>query len=99
MRENLEMTKGGIAAEPLYITLAALGHHDAHEKVRALTLKAQEENRSLQEVAVKDIEIKEYLVKMTPHQLKVFWDPSFYTGIASRKARAVAEWWKQKLAL
>src|SRR5262249_45260386 len=41
LEKNLNMQKGMIVAEPLYIILAALGHPDAHEKVRTLTLEAQ----------------------------------------------------------
>ena len=97
--KNLDMTRGGIVAEPLYIILAALGHPDAHEKVRALTLQAQREARSLEEVVVCDAEMKNYLEKMTPHQREIISDPILYTGIAAKKARKVAAHWKQKLSL
>ncbi|MGI6149203.1 MAG: lyase family protein, partial [Limnochordia bacterium] len=40
MRENLNRSAHLIAAEPLYILLAAHGHPDAHEAVRRLTLAA-----------------------------------------------------------
>jgi adenylosuccinate lyase len=42
LESNMAMQKGMIAAEPLYIILASMGHPDAHEKVRNLTLTAHE---------------------------------------------------------
>lgn len=99
LERNFAMQEGMIVAEPLYITLAALGHPDAHEKVRILTLQAQEERRSLEEVVVGDAEMKDYLEKMTPYQRQILTNPSLYTGIAAKKAKAVARRWQQKLGL
>ena len=99
VERNLAMQKGLVAAEPLYIILAALGHSDAHEKVRTLTLQAQREARPLEEVVIGDAEMKNYLEKMTPYQRQILSNPSLYTGIAAKKAKAVAQHWKQKFGL
>jgi adenylosuccinate lyase len=102
LERNLKLTKDFMAAEPLYIILAALGHPDAHEKVRTLTLQAQRENRTLHDVMVKDREDGElfsYFERMTPQQKEILLNPTLYTGIAAKKAKAVAERWKQKLGL
>ena len=99
LERNLAMQKGLVVAEPLYIILATLGHPDAHEKVRTLTLQAQSEARPLEEVVVGDTEMVEYLEKMTPYQRQILSNPSLYTGIAAKKARAVAQQWKGKLGL
>ena len=99
LERNLAMQKGLVVAEPLYIILAAQGHPDAHEKVRILTLQAQREKRPLEEVVMNDTELKGYLEKMTPHQQQILSNPSLYTGIAAKKAKKVAEQWKQKLEL
>ncbi|OHA00458.1 MAG: adenylosuccinate lyase [Candidatus Sungbacteria bacterium RIFCSPHIGHO2_02_FULL_47_11] len=96
---NLEMTKGGIAAEPLQLILSAQGHPDAHEKVRTLTLQAQREARPLEEILVDDKELRVYVEKMTPRQRQILINPQFYTGIAPKKAKEVAERWKQKFGL
>src|SRR5205809_183898 len=40
LKANLAMSRGAIAAEPLYVLLAKYGHPDAHEAVRRLTLEA-----------------------------------------------------------
>jgi adenylosuccinate lyase len=99
LERNLAAQKGMVVAEPLYIILAALGHPDAHEKVRALTLLAQRHGVPLQEVVNNDPEMQTYLRKMTPYQRQILSDPSLYTGVAAKKAKAVAENWKQKLGL
>ncbi len=99
LERNLAMQKGLVAAEPLYIILAALGHPDAHEKVRTLTLKAQSEKRPLDEVIASDAEMGEYLKMMTHYQRLILTEPALYTGIASKKAKVVAENWKKKLGL
>lgn len=99
LERNLAMQKGMVLAEPLYIILAALGHPDAHEKVRMLTLKARAEKRSLEEVVVSDAEMQTYLDKMTPYQRQILSNPSLYADIAAKKAEAVAENWKRKFGL
>lgn len=99
LERNLALQKGLMAAEPLYIILAALGHPDAHEKVRTLTLQAQRDKRPLEAVVISDAELRHYRVKMTPYQQQILSYPSLYTGIAAKKAKAVAEQWKQKLGL
>jgi len=91
LERNLAMQKGLIVAEPLYVILAALGHPDAHEKVRTLTLQAQRETRPLEDIVVGDAEMQTYLEKMTPHQKQILSNPSLYTGIASKKAKEIAK--------
>jgi adenylosuccinate lyase len=99
LERNLAMQKGLVAAEPLYIILAAQGHPDAHEKVRMLTLQAQREQRPLEEIVASDAEMKPYWEMMMPYQRQILSNPSRYTGIAAKKARTVAARWKQKLDL
>ncbi|MEK7208683.1 MAG: adenylosuccinate lyase, partial [Patescibacteria group bacterium] len=82
-----------------YIILAAQGHPDAHEKVRTLTLTAQEHDISLQAVIDNDSEMRTYVRMMTPRQRRILSNSSLYTGIAAKKAKAIAEKWKQKFGL
>ncbi len=98
LQKNLGMGQGSVAAEPLYILLASLGHPDAHEKVRNLTLLAQKDGKSLEEAAFADAEMKPYLDKMTDAQKGILKDPGTYTGIAAKKAKKVAEHWRDTLA-
>lgn len=99
LARNLDMQKGLVVAEPLYIILAAMSHPDAHEKVRLLTLQAQREMRSLREVALADPEIAPYVRRMSIYQREILADSTLYAGIAATKARAVATRWKLQLGL
>jgi adenylosuccinate lyase len=98
-RKNLSHTLGLVAAEPLYIMLAALGHPDAHEKVRELTLESQKTLQPLETLALADPALKKYVAKMTATQKKILQNPSLYTGIAAKKAHAVASRWQKILSL
>jgi hypothetical protein len=64
-----------------------------------LTLQAEREKRLFEEVVVGDAEMQTYLGKMTPYQRQILSNPSLYTGIAVKKAKAIAERWKRKLNL
>lgn len=94
LETNLAMQKGLIAAEPLYILLASLGHPDAHEKVRSLTLIAQKEGKSLEDVAFTDSEMKPYLDKMTDKQKAILKNPASYIGVSAKKAKKIAKTWQ-----
>ena len=97
LEQNLSMQKGLIAAEPLYILLASLGHPDAHEKVRNLTLTAQKEGKSLEDVAFADSEMKPYLDKMTDKQKSILKNPSSYIGISAKKSKQITEHWRKRM--
>lgn len=99
LERNLAFTRGSVLAEPLYIILAALGHPGAHETVRMLTLQAKREDRPLADVARDDAGLAAYFERMTPRQREILSAPSLYTGIAAKKAAAIAERWKEKLRL
>ncbi|TAJ13887.1 adenylosuccinate lyase [Patescibacteria group bacterium] len=99
LEKNLALGRGSVAAEPLYILLASLGHPDAHEKVRNLTLTAQSERKGLEEVALSDADMIPYLAKMTDAQKDILKNPSAYTGISAKKAKKVAENWTKRLSL
>ncbi|MDE2079349.1 MAG: adenylosuccinate lyase [Patescibacteria group bacterium] len=99
LEANMAMQKGMIAAEPLYILLASLGHPDAHEKVRTLTLEAQQGGETLEDVALADAELAPYLEKMTDAQKNILKNPASYTGVAAKKAKKIAAEWKKNLSL
>ncbi|MFH0928397.1 MAG: lyase family protein [bacterium] len=99
IKKNLRLQGDVVSAEPLYIILASLGHPDAHEKVRHLTLQATKERRPLMEVAENDPELKPYHARIVADQFRVLKNPELYTGIAAKKARAVALRWKTEFDL
>ena len=93
------MQKGLILAEPLHVVLAALGHPDAHEKVKTLVRKAQDENCNFHDVIICDPEIQKYLEKMTREQQKAVSSVFSYSGIAAEKSKTIAKKWKRELGL
>ncbi|MCX6764677.1 MAG: lyase family protein [Candidatus Nealsonbacteria bacterium] len=97
LERNFNLQKGLIVAEPLYLILAALGHPDAHEKVRTLTLQSQKEHKNLEEIAMADPELKVYLSRMDSLQKRIISNPSEYVGIAPKKAMKVASNWNRKI--
>lgn len=96
---NLAVQRGMVLAEPLYVILACLGHPDAHEKVRVLTLQAEQEGRTLQEIVQQDTELAVYVGRMTDHQRRVFTGQTLYIGMAAEKAEVVAQHWRQRFDL
>lgn len=99
LAKNLALQGDHILAEPFYIILAVLGHPDAHEKVRKLTLVAETEKRSLSEVAKGDPDLVSFFERMSETQRAIFEDPSRYVGIAAKKAATIAANWKRRLTL
>lgn len=97
MKRNFDMNKDFIAAEPLYILLAANGHPDAHEYVREKTLEAQARKKTLKELTLSDKTIQPYLKKFTKKQLDLIKNPEKYLGIASSKTKKACEFWKEEL--
>ncbi len=99
LERNLLMSRGAIAAEPLYITLASMGHPNAHEKVRQLTREAERAHMMLADVAEGNTELTPYFERMTYNQRRIIKNPALYAGVAAKKASAIATRWRQKLGL
>jgi adenylosuccinate lyase len=97
LKANLAMSRGAIAAEPLYVLLAKYGHPDAHEAVRRLTLEAERGSRSLLEVASQDTEFRDFLTKFTPDERRILERPEEYHGLAPQIAREIASAWRERL--
>ncbi len=99
LKRNFDKGKGMITAEPAYILLAAMGHGDAHEAVRKLTLEAEKAGKAFMEVLLNEKELKPYLKKLTKEQINVLKKPERYMGLAARKTAEVCDEWKEKLKL
>lgn len=99
LKKNLDMNKGLIVAEPLYILLSAYNHPDAHETVKQLTLKAQSTKKPLQDIIKKEKSLQKYLKSFTKQQLGVISNPENYVGIAGKKTEKVCELWKKELKI
>jgi len=99
MQRNFNLNKQMIAAEPLYILLAAQGHPDAHEYAREMTLKSQVEKTPLIELVKKDRSIQPYLKKLNKRQIEILYNPENYIGIASKKTEMVCGQWKKEFGV
>jgi hypothetical protein len=92
MQRNLYLTKGAIAAEPLYLLLEKYGHTTAHEASKALAHEAMERNVSLYEVASQAENIASYWAKFTEKERELIHSPeTHYTGLAAQKTRAIIQ--------
>jgi adenylosuccinate lyase len=98
MERNLRLTRGAIAAEPLYLLLAKHGHQQAHEAAKALAHRALEQDKPLGEVIAQDAEAAGYWSRFSADEQAVITEPETrYTGIAAAKARRIAEQWKSRI--
>ena len=97
LERNFALTQDMMIAEPLQILLAALGHPDAHESVRLLTLQAQREERPLKEVVDANSAMQPYLERMSDTWRSILSDPTLYTGLAAGKTRMITAFWKTRM--
>ncbi|MDR1986415.1 MAG: adenylosuccinate lyase [Treponema sp.] len=91
---------GGIMAEPAYILLAETGVSDAHEVIRRITLKAEQEQCSFAEALFRETPVFERiqekleelgLAASAEEALVFFENPQSYCGLAVQKAKALAK--------
>jgi adenylosuccinate lyase len=96
MAKNITMTGDFAFAESVYVLVGLGGDPEAHERVRAATLKAEQSGERLAEVLRADGALWELLSR----QLKAtrgtdavtfFSDPSHYSGLAADRARAICD--------
>jgi adenylosuccinate lyase len=94
---------GGIMAEPAYILLAETGVSDAHEVIRKITLAAERENISFGTALAREASLLEKiggklaelgLVSNNSEVFTFFNNPERYCGLASYKAKTLAEKYK-----
>ncbi len=98
MSANLALSRGGIAAEALYVLLAKYGHTDAHEAVRVVSLEAGRTERELLDAADRDDDLRTLIAKIAPDERRFVERPEEYRGLAPDIARDVAATWRARLA-
>jgi adenylosuccinate lyase len=98
MQYNLLLTKGAIAAEPLYLLLEKYGYKGAHEKAKLLAHHALAKQLSLYEVAQNDKSLAIYWEKFSDQEHLLIKHPEDnYTGLAAKKALAIYNYWRKEL--
>lgn len=96
MLKNLKEGGTHIMAEPLYLLLSSQGHPDAHEAVRQLTLKAQEEGKSLLTALREEEHLKLYVAGLGEQQ-EILSHPEHYLGASREKVDQIVTYWKTRL--
>lgn len=92
MQRNLQMSKGAVAAEPLYLLLEKYGHTEAHEAAKKISQSALAEGKSLYEAASTDSGITDYWAKFTEDEKKIIENPQqYYLGLAAEKTRRIVK--------
>jgi adenylosuccinate lyase len=92
MQRNLQMSKGAIAAEPLYLLLEKYGHTSAHEAAKKISQTALSAGKSLYEAASADSSIADYLNKFSEAEKKIIENPQqYYLGLAAEKTRRIVK--------
>jgi adenylosuccinate lyase len=103
MAENLARSGDMIFSEPVYVLVALAGETDAHERVRAATLRAERTGARLTEVLREDAELWEVLSRQLAATRGVdaadfFSHPASYSGIAAERARSIADTYAHETA-
>jgi adenylosuccinate lyase len=100
MAANLQLSKGVVVAEPLYILLALRGVGHAHELSRAIALEARRSGRSVLAIAAEHPEAAPALATLSEAERRVLDQPErHYTGLAAVKVDQVCDRWEEILAL
>lgn len=103
MLANLQQSGDMALSEAAYILLAHSGEADAHETIRKITLRCEENGRTLFENLKEDddawsriaSEVKK-VMNMDPEHF--FKHPELYTGIAEKKANEIVEKYSRLIA-
>jgi adenylosuccinate lyase len=96
MAENIGLTGDLVFSESVYILIGLGGDPEAHERVRTATLAAEQSGDKLADVLKRDARLWEVLSRQLAatrgmDAAAFFSDPSHYTGVASDRARAIAD--------
>lgn len=98
LRKNFNMQGDMMGAEALYISLAAVGHPEAHEAVRQVVQRARLEGGSLSAAVQQEKSLEPYIRRMSFRQARSYAMPGQnYTGIATRRACEIAMSWSLEL--
>jgi adenylosuccinate lyase len=102
MAENLARSGDLIFSEPVYVLVALGGDPEAHERIRAATLKAEQSGIRLAEVLRQDVALWDILARQLAltrglDALAFFSDPAHYRGISTERTRAIADTHEQAM--
>lgn len=96
MKENLALSGDLIFSEPVYVLIALGGDAEAHERVRAATLKAEHTGAKLTDILRQDAGLWDILTRQLADIRGLdaeafFSDPANYRGFSAERARSIAD--------
>ncbi len=99
MQKNLYMLQGSIGSEPLYLLLNKYGHPDGHSAAKILAQSAIDNQQSFYEAVAANKDIMEnYWPQFSKKEKEIIFNPEQnYTGLAAKKAKLIADNWRQKI--
>jgi len=96
MQKNLEITQGRIMSEAVMIALTKKGmnRQEAHELLRRLAIKSQQENRYFKEILLEDEIVRKFL---SEEEIEEALNPRSYLGTAIKQVELAIEKTKQEI--
>ena len=96
MRKNLEITQGRVMSEAVMIALTKKGmsRQEAHELLRRLAIKSQQENRHFREVLLENEIVRKLL---SEDEIEESLNPRNYLGTAIKQVELAIEKTKQEI--
>jgi adenylosuccinate lyase len=96
MAENLALSGDLIFSEPAYVLIALGGDAEAHERVRAATLRAEQAGAKLTDILRQDAALWDILTRQLADARGLdaatfFSDPANYRGFSAERARSIAD--------
>ena len=96
MADNLARGGDLVFSEPVYVLVALGGDAEAHERVRAATLRAEKTGAKLSDILKQDTALWEILSRQLAASRGLdagsfFSDPAQYRGLSAERARSIAD--------
>lgn len=96
MRENLELSRDSIIAEPLYILLGLHGSPDPYDWSKKLVNASRQTGKKLTELAEAEPQLQPYYSKFTPEERDLINHPEKYVGNAVSGTHETCNYWIER---
>lgn len=94
MKENVDVSRHHVVAEPLYIMLALQGYPDAYDAVMRLAREAKRQQKNLVELLRQDPDLSARLDRLPEAHKQLLADPAIYTGDAVTRTEVTCDHWE-----
>lgn len=98
MRENLDLSRDAIIAEPLYILLGLHGCPDPYDWSKKLANAARLSGKKITELMEAEQELRPYLTKFSAEERDLINHPEKYVGNAPSGTRETCDYWSKRCA-